>query len=342
MTEVLDQSEVDALLSAVSDGEVEQAEDEGFVVFSSSKRRNNEPLNIKTYDFKRPERVSKDQMRAIRTLHETFARNFGAALSGYLRTIVEVQVATTEQFTYAEFIHSLPIPTCFNLLDCEPLEGQIILEISHQIIFPIIDRLLGGKNEDVLVPHRALTQIEERLTAKIIMRANTALSEAWADVTPINFQLNPDNMESNPQIVQIVPPNEVVVVVGFDIAMFGRVGTMNLCIPFNVIEPVMSKLTSQGWASYKQGRYDEDLRHTLVDKLNAAKLEATAILAETTITCDDMVNMKPGDLIITEKPANWPIVLTFEDKKKFLSQLGQHKGNRALRIARPVTPKDRV
>ena len=139
MTDILDQSEVDALLAAVDTGQVQQAQgDSGAPTIFGS--RGKSQLDVTVYDFKRPERVSKDQMRALEGLHEGFARNLGAALSGYLRTIIEVSVAHIEQLTYSEFIHSLPNPTCFNLLRSDQLDGQLCLEISPLIIYPIIDR----------------------------------------------------------------------------------------------------------------------------------------------------------------------------------------------------------
>ena len=175
MTDVLDQSEVDALLAAVEGGQMQQ--ETAPTVFGRSGRQR---VDVHVYDFKRPERVSKDQMRALEALHEGFGRNFGAALSGYLRTIVEVSVANIEQLTYSEFIHSLPNPTCFNLLKAEQLDGQLCLEISPLIIYPIIDRLLGGSNADLFIPQRPLTQIEQRLVQRITDRATHHLSEAGA------------------------------------------------------------------------------------------------------------------------------------------------------------------
>src|SRR5262245_7479107 len=215
MPDVLDQADIDALLSAVSTGEVDHDKQQAQIF--SRFRRDLENVEIKDYDFKRPERISKDQMRALRTLHETFARNFGASMSGFLRTIVEVRVASAEQLTYSEFIASLPNPTSFNLIDAPPLDGQLCLEISPLIIYPVIDRLLGGSNEEVFIPQRPLTLIETRLIQKILTRGMTALVEAWESVKQIQFKLG--TMESNPHIVQIVPPNEVVVVVGFEIKL---------------------------------------------------------------------------------------------------------------------------
>src|SRR5258706_76961 len=166
MSDVLDQSEVDALLAAVDTGAVNSAPASHGVggapqVFSRSGKPAS--LDVAVYDFKRPERVSKDQMRALEALHEGFGRNFGAALSRYLRTIIEVSVANIEQLTYSEFIHSLPNPTCFNLLKAEQLEGQLCLEISPLIIYPIIDRLLVCSIADLFIPQPPLTQIEQRL-----------------------------------------------------------------------------------------------------------------------------------------------------------------------------------
>src|SRR5688572_21001380 len=137
MAEVLDQSDIDALLSAVNTGDVEEDRDQEQIF--SRFRRDLENVEIKDYDFKRPERISKDQMRALQTLHETFARNFGASLSGFLRTIVEIRIAHAEQMTYSEFISSLPNPTSFNLVNCAPLDGQMCMEMSPLIIYPIID-----------------------------------------------------------------------------------------------------------------------------------------------------------------------------------------------------------
>ncbi len=341
MAEILDQSEVDALLAAVDTGQAPAAEAGPTTkIFSRTRVGQNADVEIKPYDFKRPERVSKDQMRALENLHDGFARNFGAALSGFLRTIIEVKVASIEQMTFSEFTHSLPNPTCFNLLTAEPLDGNMCLEVSPLIIYPVIDRLLGGSNADLFIPQRPLTAIELRLVQKIIDRAMTALRDAWSNILPLTFKLV--ESESNPQLVQIVPPNEVVVVVGFEMKMGGRAGTMSLCIPYNVIEPVVEKLSNQTWAQYKRGRRDEHLRKRVADKLDSAKLTLTAILAETSIKLDDLIRLQVGDVVTTEKPASAPLSLMIGTRRKYIGTLGQHKGHRAFQVQRPYTPKDRV
>ena len=341
MTDVLDQSEVDALLAAVDtgDGDSEQSS-ESVKVFASGRGLIETDAEIKTYDFKRPERVSKEQMRALETLHDSFSRSFGAALSGFLRTIMEVKVANIEQMTYSEFTHSLPNPTCFNLLSAAPLEGNICLEISPLIIYPIIDRLLGGSNADLFIPQRPLTAIELRLVSKIIDRAISALDEVWSSVLPLKFKQK--ESESNPALVQIVAPNEVVVVVGFEMKMGGRAGTMSLGIPYAVIEPVVDKLSNQTWAAYKRHRDDDKLRNRLATHLDAARLDVSALLADTTIKLSELMNLQVGDVIMTEKPASAPLTLSIGEKRKFIGQLGQYHGNRAFKVNRHISPKDRV
>ncbi|MBN8644988.1 MAG: flagellar motor switch protein FliM [Planctomycetes bacterium] len=338
MVDVLDQSEVDALLAAVDTGEVQESAQQ-LTIFSRT-RKNLEGVEVRPYDFKRPERVSKDQMRAIQTLHESFARNFGASLSGFLRTIVEVKVSNCEQMTYSEFIAGLPNPTSFNLLTAEPLEGRVCLEVSPLIIYPIIDRLLGGTNSELFIPQRPLTVIETRLISKVIDRALDGLKDAWDGVKTLDFKLT--DSESNPQLVLIVAPNEVVVVIGFELKMANRAGTMNICYPYAVIEPIIGALSSQSWfTSGKQTANKESAKH-VAGQLTRAALSVTGLLAETTITLRDLMNLEVGDLIATEKPANQPVVLCVEGEKKLLATVGQIKGSKALKVLRPVTAKDRV
>ena len=338
MADVLDQSEVDALLAAVDAGTV-QAEERPKSIFS---RRPIDPeeVEIRSYDFKRPERVSKDQMRSLQTLHEAFARNFGASLSGFMRTIVEVKVATCEQMTYGEFISGLPNPTSFNLIEASSLEGTICLEISPLIVYPMIDRLLGGSSHDLFIPQRPMTPIEMRLISNITRRALDTLSEAWESVLKVSFSIA--SSESNPQLVQIVPPNEVVVVVGLELKMSNRAGTMNLCIPYNVIEPVMADLSSQSWFSVTKGDSNGEIAQVLSRQLGRAALGVTGVLAETTITLADLVQLQVGDVILTETACAKPVVLSIEGEKKFLGSIGQHKGKRAIRIDRSIAVDDRV
>jgi flagellar motor switch protein FliM len=339
MPESLAQSDIDALLASASATDVAPVETGPPMIFGR-KARDVENTEIKVYDFKRPERVSKDQMRALQTLHEAFARNFGASLSGFLRTIVEVKVATCEQMTYSEFTSGLPNPTSFNLVQAEGLEGQMCFELSPLIIYPIIDRLLGGSSQELFIPQRPMTLIEMRLINNVTVRALAGLSEAWASIRSMKFHVSAS--ESNPQLVQIVPPNEVVVVIGFELKLGNRAGTMNLCIPYNVIEPFMEHLSSQNWFSAAKNQRSKQVEQQISKNLARAPMVATGLLAETTITVKELINLTPGDVIVTEKPAKRPVILCVEHEKKYLAQIGQYRGNRALKILRPIGPEDRV
>jgi flagellar motor switch protein FliM len=331
MADVLDQSEVDALLAAVQTGGVDTAAD-------SLGARTRIQKEVRIYDFKRPERVSKEQMRALEGIHEAFARNFGAFLSGFLRTIVEIRVATAEQLTYSEFINSLPNPTNFNLLTADPLEGQMCLELSPLIIYPIIDRLLGGSNAELFIPQRALTLIEWRLVERITNRAVSTLTEVWSGLVEVNFELT--ETESNPHLVQIVAPNEVVVVIGLELKMGTRAGTMTLCLPFNVIEPVMSKLATQSWLAYQRKAPSQEQQQRLVSSLKRAEVDAHAFLAETTITMDDLLHLQPGDIVRTAKPAGAELTLQIRGRSKFAGRIYQHKGMRVFRVTRSIQDEE--
>jgi flagellar motor switch protein FliM len=334
VNDVLDQSEVDALLAAVDGGQLANKQTTSTVFGRAGKAQ----IDVHVYDFKRPERVSKDQMRALETLHEGFGRNFGAALSGYLRTIIEVSVASIEQLTYSEFIHSLPNPTCFNLLKADQLDGQLCLEISPLIIYPIIDRLLGGSNADLFIPQRPLTQIEQRLVQRITDRATHHLSEAWSNLTPVTYKC--EDFESNPQLVQIVPPNETVVVIGFELKMGNRAGTMSLCIPYNVIEPIMGVLAAQNWFSYqRKGAHDDHLKK-LTRNVSAAPVEMRIFLAQTQISVNDLLALQVGDIITTDKPTGSDVLVQVEGRGKFQGQIGQLRGQRALRVTKLLDKGD--
>ncbi|MCZ6816434.1 MAG: flagellar motor switch protein FliM [Planctomycetota bacterium] len=326
MADILDQSEVDALLNAVSE------DSEGFQVSAVPREVAAHEKDVAAYDFKRPERVSKDQMRALHSIHEAFARNFGASLSTFLRTIVEARVATTEQLTYSEFIHSLPSPTCFSLLSAHPLNGNLCLEISPLIIYPIVDRLLGGANTDMFIPQRPLTSIEQRLANRIIKRALQNLAEAWAELVEIKFDVT--DTESNPHLVQIVAPNEIVVVVGFEIKMGARAGTMSLCIPFNVIEPVIGKLATQSWLAYSRRDTDQDQMRRVAKRLTRAVVGVRAYLGETTITVGDLMALAVGDIIKVDKLVDDDLIVQVEGRNKFAGRVGQLRGNRAIQITR--------
>jgi flagellar motor switch protein FliM len=285
---------------------------------------------ITPYDFKRPERVGKDQMRALQTLHEGFGRNFGAALSAMLRTIVEVKLTAVDQLTYAEFVFGLDNPTCFNLLKAEPLDGNLILDISPSILYPMIDRLLGGGKDSSVGVRRALTEIELRLVGRITRLFLDELHKAWENL--VHLKLEVVRVESNPQLVQIVPPNEVVILLSFELAMGELRGMINLCIPFNAIESIGNQLSSNNWASYNRRPATPESIKLLERRLRGAKVELVVDLARTRISTRDLIGLRIGDIITTEQDVQSLLLVSLCGLTKFQARPGALKGRKAICI----------
>jgi flagellar motor switch protein FliM len=328
MPEVLEQSEIDALLTSVAEEDAGAPRAEP----GAPTGLYNRDTESRAYDFKRPERVSKDQIRTLATIHESFARNFGATLSGVLRTIVDVRVVGVEQLTYNEFINSLPNPTCFVILRAPPLDGQMCLEFSPLIVFPVIDRLLGGGSGETFFPQRSLTTIEWRIINRLTEKALDHLTDLWRNLIDAKFEAV--ETESNPQLVHVVAPTEVVVFITFEIKMGRSAGTMSLCIPFNVIEPVMGRLARQSWIVYKPRGPSESQLKGLRRNLLKSTLNVAAHLGSTTIRLSELRSLREGDVLTLDKPVEGEILLQVEGRTKFAGRPGQLRGHRALCITR--------
>jgi flagellar motor switch protein FliM len=355
MADVLSQSKVDALLQAVSGGDDAMPDLGGAPSLDSAPEPsagggggggNTSAMipmdkNVTIYDFKRPNRVSPEQMRALSSLHEQFARNLAVELTGVLRTVVDIQTSQAEQLTYQEFTMSLPNPSYITTLSCEPLSGDMIIELNPTICFPFIDKLLGGGHANTVAPERVFTDIESRLIAQVMDNVIHHLQETWEPIAQLRFAVT--DTETNPQILQNVAPNEIVVLLIFEIRMSeGEAGGMlNLCIPFNVIEPIISKLSSQSWfmASSKSG--ESDLSR-LKENVQDVPLNIEAYIAETTITAGELSNLKVGDIITTPKVAKQPIMVNIEGRPKYLASIGQIRGHKAVRIEAEAKETDRI
>ena len=308
--DVLSQAEVESLLNAMSTASEPAAgapapppAPAAASAASASAAKLRE--KITAYDFKRPERVGKEQMRALQTLHEGFGRNFGAAISALLRTIVEVKLTSVDQLTYGEFVFSLENPTCFNLLKADPLEGNLILDINPSILYPIIDRLLGGGREGGAIARRPLTEIELRLVSRITGLFLDELRRAWENV--LDLKLEVLRVESNPQLVQIVPPNEVVVLVSFELALRDTRGMVNLCIPYNSIERIGGKLSANNWVAYGRRQATAESIGQISQNLRSSLVEVQVRLARSRISTGELFTLRVGDIITTEKDVHTPL-----------------------------------
>jgi flagellar motor switch protein FliM len=208
--------------------------------------REDREYKVKVYDFKRPDKFSRDQIRTVSIMHETFARLCTASLSAQLRSLVQVHVQSVDQLTYEEFIRSIPNPTTLAVTSMEPLKGSAILEIDPCITFSIIDRLFGGRARGMKIS-RDLTDIEQSVMQGIIVKMHKNLREAWHTV--IDLKPGLVGIETNTLFAQIVPPSEMVVLVTLEMKVGDSEGYMNLCIPYLTIEPIIPKLSAQYWYS---------------------------------------------------------------------------------------------
>jgi flagellar motor switch protein FliM len=324
MAEVLSQDEIDQLLSAISAGEISTEE-----VHQPKDQR-----KIKIYDFKRPDKFSKDQIRTVSIMHETFARLTTTSLSAQLRSLVHVHVASVDQLTYEEFIRSIPNPTTLAVVDMDPLKGSAILEIDPAITFSIIDRLFGGQGEGAKFS-RELTDIEQSVMEGIIVRVLGNLRESWSTVIDLRPRLG--GIETNPQFAGIVPPSEMVVLVTLETKVGEVEGMMNLCIPYLTIEPIISKLSAQYWySSVRRGTTTENL-NILRDRLSTVSVTLSAEIGNMDIPVREVLALRPGDIIrLDSVRVADPMPLKVGDRKKFLCRPGVLGNKLAVQIVKKL------
>jgi flagellar motor switch protein FliM len=299
-------------------------------------RRGSTKERVTPYDFKRPERVGKEQMRAMHSLHESIARNFGAVVSGMLRTMIEVKLLSVDQMTYSEFVFSLDNPSCFNILTPLPLEGNWILDIAPSLSYAVIDRMLGGDAEPGAMIRRPLTEIENRLVGRLVTAFLVQLHDAWRNVVMLEIEV--DRVESNPQLVQIVPPNEVVILVCFEVTLGKNRGMINLCIPFNTVERFNSQLSNNGWIGYGKTKPTEATRQTISQNVDVAAVDLVVTLARSKIRTADLLDLNVGDVITTEQDVSAALELSVQGVPKFSARPGAFRGKKAVRIEGLINP----
>ena len=339
--EVLSQNQVEDLIRAM---ESEAAAAEVPVVEEPKPKRaptrfSDPKVRTINYDFKRPERVGKELMAVMRSLHEGLGRAFNAKLSGLLRAITDVKLVSADQLTYSEFVYSLDSPTCYCVLDVKPLDGNWILDIAPSLSFAVIDRMLGGDPKPSDLPNRALTEIEQRLMARVTQLFLDGVQTTWQNVVQLEPELK--TIESNPQLVQIVPPNEVIVLVCYEITMGKNRGMINLCIPYNTIERFSSQLASKGWGGYSSVPSTPETKFSVESRLDAALVELTVTLARSKIKTGDLLNLDVGDVITTEHEVRSPLEVAIQRVPKFKATVGALKGKKAIRIRESIdtTPR---
>jgi len=334
MAKILTQEEVDALLSSVQSGgdATEEAgsplEEAAASPVERQKSKQKQYKKILVYNFKRPDRVSKEQMRSLHFLHDRFARNFSSSLSAYLRTISEINLVSVEQLTYSEFLLSLPDPTCFTSIQMRPLEGNAALEINPSLVFPIIDKMLGGPGEP-LSEIRAMTAIEQNIFEAIIRLMLDDLMVVWKQI--VHLEMRVHAQETSPQLVQVVAPNEVVVLIVFEVKFQDVVGMMNFCIPSIILEPIAKEFDQEWYTGYKKSDTFEEAK-MLTELMKRVFFKVGGEIRGSTITVQDFLSLEKGDVIqLTAKPHD-PLVLSVNAVPKYQGQVLIANENRSFQV----------
>lgn len=281
--EILSQSEIDDLLSGLSEGDITLEEEV----------LNEQEKDVQVYDFKRALRFSKDQIRSLTRIYDNFSRLLTTLYSAHLRTYTNFSVASADQIPYDEYIRSIPSMTFLNVLEIPPLKGRMIMEVHPNIAYAMVDRILGGKGSGLnKINH--LTDIEMKLLEKLFRRTLEPLQEAWTGITHIDPILT--EIEVNPQFLQMVSPNETVVVITMQATVGETSGMINICIPHVVLEPIIPKLSAQYWMESGAKERKPETILALDKNIRGTEMEITADLGSADLTVKDFLSLNEGDV----------------------------------------------
>lgn len=327
MSEILSQAEIDALLSALSTGTVNPDE----------LKQDEQKKKVRVYDFRRPNKFSKDQLHTLRVIYENYGRSLSTYLSALLRTIVHINVLSVEQLTYEEFTRSLPDPSIVNIFTASPLEGNGILEINPTIAFTIIDRLFGGAGQppDKV---RTLTEIERTVVEKMVQKMLDLFREPWG--TFLEFSPRLEVIESNPQFAQIVSQAEMVVLISLECKINEQMGMINICIPFLVLEPVVNKLSVHFWFSSSARERTRETIESLRQRVEKTQVPLTVIMGRSRITVGELLDLQVGDVIPLEKKITEDLEVLIGQRLKFFGQPGTDGQKMAIQIQTVVDQGD--
>lgn len=326
--DVLSQSEIDKLLSSLTSGSVSAEEI----------KAEEEQKKVKTYDFKRPDKFSKDQIRTLYMIHENFGRLWNTYLSSTLRTLINVEVVSVEQFTYQEFVQSLANPSVISILAIPPLKGNVILEIDTGIAFAMIDRIFGGAGESSIKP-RTLTEIEEAVVKRSLVKALENFRDAWLNVVAMSPRI--ERMEANPAFTQIVPPSDMVVIITMKVNVGEVEGFVNICMPYLVLEPVMNKLTTTFWvaSSATKEQHPEQVK-ILERKVTHTRVPMIVKLGDISISIREFLNLNFGDVLQLDTMVEDELPVVIGSNPKFYCRPGTFGKRAAVQITRIASERD--
>jgi len=286
------------------------------------------------YDFRRPDRIAKDQLRAIHLLHENFARSLASSLSAYLRAYVAVNLISVEQLSFMEFSQCLPSPTCLVSLGMRPCEGNGVLEINPSLVFPILEMLLGGNGKYPTKINRELTEIEQSILEGLFRIMLHDLKLAWQSVTPVDFTI--ESHETDPQLMQILAPNEAVVAVSMEVRIGDNAGMMNIGIPSIVVKMLRHKFDQQ-W-SLRKSESTETEQARILRLIKPSMLKLDTRLSGPTLRVEDLLDIEVDDVLTFDYPVNRPLDLTVNGVLKYRGSVINTGRNRGYEVSNSYKP----
>lgn len=336
MNQVLSQSEVDALLAAVSDGDVPSADTAKSEDSGSSGKKSDGAVDkkISNYDLTSQDRIIRGRLPQLDVIYEKFMRSFRVSLSGALRKIASITLTSTEFLKFGEFINTLPLPTCMSVLRFNNLRGSALFVIESKLAYALVDSFFGGADRPYTkIDGKEFTPIELQIVRRVVELAISDLENAWASIEKIGCSWV--RTEQNPQFVGIVPPTDVVIASTFDVELENATGTISIVIPYATIEPIKQKLSS-GF-QIESDQTDKKLwTSTIREQLLETDVEMKVNLGETEIRLKDLMTLKVGDVLPLDQDATGEFDIQVENVKKFKGYYGIHHGTVAVQITRPI------
>lgn len=331
MNQVLSQSEVDALLAAVSDGDVASSDNPQE---NTGSTKVTDDRKIVSYDLTSQDRIIRGRLPQLEVIYEKYMRAFRVSLSGALRKIASISLTSTEFLKFGEFINTLPMPTCMSVLRFNNLRGSALMVIESKLAYALVDSFFGGADRPYTkIDGKDFTPIELSIVRKVVELAIHDLENAWSSVEKIGCSFV--RTEVNPQFVGIVPPTDVVIASTFDVELENATGTISMVIPYATIEPIKQKL-STGF-QVESDQTDKKLWTSIIkEQLMDTDVEVRINLGETQILLEDLMSLKEGDVIPLTQDATGELDVHIENVKKFKGYYGNHHGTVAVQVTRPI------
>ena len=326
MGEVLSQSEIDNLLAALSSGEldVDQMQEPG-------------EKQVKDYDFKRPAKFSKEHLRTLEIIYEHYGRLISTNLPVYLRKNIQVTVASSETVTFSEFTNALSNPVILGIVDFKPLNGNVIMELSPNLGFAMIDRMLGGQGMP-LEKNRDFSEIEMTILQRLMVICMQLMREPWRNVIDINPMM--ERIETNAQFAQVIAPSDMIAIVSMSVKIGDVEGLMNICLPYFTLEDVMDKLNTKYWFSSMQKDDTVDYEEHIESLIKRIDVPVKAVLGKSQVAVSDFLNLQVGDIIRLDTRVDSEMNVYVGNIKKFTALPGSSKDNYAVQVTSVIREEE--